>query len=71
MKQYLQARKDSNTVRQLARRLMAPGLGHPTEGPPMGEPSDGLAIVWRQHARHKVDVQDERGRYLVREQAGL
>jgi len=54
--QYLQARKDGNTIRQLARRLVALGLGYSPERPPMGEPSDGLAIVRRQYARHKVDV---------------
>jgi hypothetical protein len=63
--QHLQARKDSHTIRQLARKLMADGLGHSSEGPPMGEPLDGLAIVWRQYARHEVDVQDERRRYFV------
>jgi hypothetical protein len=44
-KQYLQARQNRNTIRRLARPPLAHGLGYSIQGTPMGEPSNGMAII--------------------------
>lgn len=50
---------------------MADGLGHTTEGSPMGEPTDGLAVFWGFRARNTPQLQDEGGRDRFRGETGL
>ncbi|KAI3532491.1 hypothetical protein CABS03_09459, partial [Colletotrichum abscissum] len=57
-----------NAIRQLARPPLAHGLGHPPQGPPLGEPAHGLAVVGRHDAGHQTQLQVQGGRHpLCRE----
>jgi hypothetical protein len=64
--QHLQAYQDSHTIRRLERLALANGLGRSAQGPPMGEPAHGLAVVCRLHERPPDTVQIQGGRYQVR-----
>lgn len=63
--QHLQAHQDSHTIRRLERLTLADGLGRPPQGPPMGEPTHGLAVVGRLHERPPDTVQVQGGCHQV------
>jgi hypothetical protein len=69
--QNLPTLQNRHTVRELAQPSLAHGLGHPLEGPPMGEPSYGLAIIRRFHAGHTYQLQEQGGCDCLCGEAGL
>lgn len=69
--QHLQAHKDCHPIWQLELFTLADGLGCSTQGPPVGEPSHGLAIVGRLYEWPSDTIQVQGGRHQICQQAGL
>lgn len=68
---HLQAGQACHSERHLDWNQVADGLGCAWQGSPMGESSDGMAVVGRFHARDAHPLQVEGGRHRLRRQAGL
>jgi hypothetical protein len=71
MPQNLQTNQASHSIRHLGTAELAHGLGPATERPQMGEPADGLAVLWRRYARHTPEVPNERRGGHVRGETGV
>lgn len=69
--QHLSPHKDRHPIRRLARTQVAHRLGCSLQGPQMGEPAHGLAVVRRRHAGHSPRLQLQGRRDCICEQAGL